>query len=86
MGQPKVEQGEREVIDFPIKLAEDTTVGATGSYFFTELRDNKRVMGIRCPTCNRVYMPPRLSCPTCFNKMDEWEDLSEVVKEAKEEE
>ena len=74
MGQLKVEQG-RIIVDFPIKLAEDTTVGATGSHFFTELRDSKRIMGIRCPDCKRVYMPPRLSCPNCFREMSEWVQL-----------
>ena len=53
-----------------------TTVGATGSKFLVELRDNKRIMGIKCPQCGSVYVPPRLSCPGCFSKMDEWVELN----------
>ena len=49
--------------------------GATGSKFFVELRDNKRIMGIRCPQCNRVYVPPRSTCVHCFAKLDEWIEL-----------
>ena len=67
---------ERIAVPFTIILPEKTTVGATGSKALVELRDNKRILGIRCPDCNRTYMPPRLSCPICFRKMDEWVELS----------
>ena len=46
-------------------------VGRHGSKFFMELRDNKRLLGIRCPKCNKVYVPPRQVCGPCFERMDE---------------
>lgn len=49
--------------------------GSTGSRFFIELRDNKRIMGIRCSKCNRVYVPPRSTCLGCFGKLKEWVEL-----------
>jgi len=49
--------------------------GPVGSRFFIELRDNKRIMGIRCPQCDRVYVPPKSTCICCFNKLDEWVPL-----------
>ncbi|MBM3156803.1 MAG: Zn-ribbon domain-containing OB-fold protein [Chloroflexi bacterium] len=52
------------------------TVGATGSKFLFELRDNKNIMGIKCPTCKKIYVPPRTHCPTCFARMSEWVNLS----------
>jgi uncharacterized OB-fold protein len=52
----------------PFKYA----VGMHGSRFFTEIRDNKRFMGIRCPKCNRVYIPPRGVCGQCFAEMKDW--------------
>ena len=52
------------------------TVGATGSKFLTEIRDNKQIMGIKCPSCKKVYVPPRTHCPTCFVRMSEWVKLS----------
>ena len=33
-------------------------------------------MGIKCPTCKKVYVPPRTHCPTCFARMSEWVKLS----------
>jgi len=53
---------------------------STGSYwsrFFAELRDNKRIMGTKCPKCKRVYIPPRQVCGKCFAKMDEWVEVSD---------
>ena len=49
--------------------------GACASKFFIELRDNKRIMGIRCPLCNRVYVPPCSTCACCFSKLDEWVEV-----------
>ena len=52
------------------------TVGATGTKFLKAIRDNKKIMGITCPACKKVYVPPRSHCPTCFDRMSEWVDLS----------
>ncbi len=45
--------------------------GVYGSVFINELRDNKRLMGIKCPKCDKVYVPPRRVCPPCFAEMTE---------------
>jgi uncharacterized OB-fold protein len=52
------------------------SAGAVGSRFLIELRDNKRIMGIRCPTCNRVYVPARSVCKDCFSQLNEWIEVS----------
>jgi uncharacterized OB-fold protein len=52
------------------------TIGNTGHEFLTQIRDNKTIMGIKCPGCKNVYVPPRLHCPTCFAKLTEWVKLS----------
>jgi hypothetical protein len=54
-----------------------TFVGTLASKFFIELRDNKKILGIRCPRCKLVYMPPRAVCGKCFAKLDEWVELSD---------
>ena len=46
-------------------------VGRYGSKFFMELRDKKRLLGIRCPKCEKVYVPPREVCGPCFERMEE---------------
>jgi len=46
-------------------------VGRYGSRFLMALRDEKRLLGIRCPACRKVYVPPRQVCGPCFQAMDE---------------
>jgi uncharacterized OB-fold protein len=53
------------------------SAGAVGSRFLIELRDKKRIMGTRCPACNRVYVPARSVCKDCFGQLDEWVEVSD---------
>jgi uncharacterized OB-fold protein len=48
-----------------------------GSRFLIELRDNKKIMGTRCPTCNLVYVPARSVCRDCFSELSEWVEVSQ---------
>lgn len=48
------------------------SVGVYGSRFFEELKTNKRFLGVRCPECRRVYIPPRPICGPCYRPMEEW--------------
>ena len=52
------------------------STGATGTKFLIALRDEKKIMGLKCPSCNKVYVPPRLHCPTCFDRCSEWVELN----------
>lgn len=53
------------------------SAGAVGSRFLIEIRDKKRIIGTRCPTCNRVYVPARSICKDCFEQLDEWVEVSD---------
>jgi uncharacterized OB-fold protein len=53
------------------------SAGAVGSRFLIELRDNKKIMGTRCPTCNLVYVPARSVCRDCFGELSEWVEVSQ---------
>ncbi len=53
------------------------SAGAVGSRFLIELRDKKRIMGTRCPACNRVYVPARSICKDCFVQLDDWVEVSD---------
>ena len=52
------------------------SIGKYGSKFLAELRDNARIVGIRCPKCQKVLVPPRKVCGDCFVEMDEIVPLS----------
>lgn len=49
-------------------------VGMHGSKFFSALRE-RRLLGIRCPCCSKVYVPPRGVCGPCFAQMHEWVEV-----------
>ena len=47
------------------------SVGMHGSKFFEALKKRK-ILGIRCPECGKVYVPPRRVCGPCFKEMNEF--------------
>lgn len=60
-------------VDVPYRFA----AGRYMSRFLIELRDNGKIFGIRCPSCKRVQLPPRIVCASCDVENDEWVELSE---------
>jgi uncharacterized OB-fold protein len=46
--------------------------GNAASRFFAEIRENRRVMGTRCPKCRRVLVPARSFCDACFERTTDW--------------
>lgn len=46
----------------PVRLAYDYAASPEESKFFRGLAEG-RILGQRCPTCHKVYVPPRGACP-----------------------
>lgn len=67
--EPKMTVGGAIHIDY------EWTVGKAGERFFTELRNNRRIMGARCRSCGRVMVPPRIFCEECFVDSIEWVEV-----------
>jgi uncharacterized OB-fold protein len=68
------------VVDHPFETFYMNYAGAICSKFLTELRDNKRIMGIKCPQCNRVLVPARPTCARCFAQTEGWVAVSDRGK------
>jgi uncharacterized OB-fold protein len=51
------------------------SMGGVPSKFFAEIRDNQKIMGIRCPSCDVVFIPPRSTCGRCFSQLHEWVEV-----------
>ncbi len=47
---------------------------------FLEKLKEKKVVGLECSNCNRVFFPPRLVCGKCMVKPDRWVDLRETAR------
>ena len=48
----------------PIRLEYTYRPGSASSRYLRSLAEG-RIVGQRCPNCEKVYVPPRGSCPTC---------------------
>ena len=49
----------------------DYSAGPYLSRFLVEMRDNKKIVGVRCPKCKNVFAPPKEVCDACFVVMTE---------------
>lgn len=52
------------VVRRPIRLEYTYTAGQATSRFLRGIAQGK-ILGQRCPECEKVYVPPRGSCPRC---------------------
>lgn len=48
------------------------THGITGEKFFKEIKEKGRIMGTKCKQCDIVYVPAKMYCERCFEKLEEW--------------
>lgn len=67
----------RRMLHWPGHMETDYvyTLGVAGERFFTELADNGRILGAKCPHCEKTFVPPRLYCEECFMKLTQWVDV-----------
>ncbi len=54
--------------------------GECASEFYINLRDKGKITATKCTNCDKTYLPPRNTCPQCFDELTEW---VEVEKEGK---
>lgn len=64
----------REIRHWPGHMETDYvyTHGIAGERFFKEIKENARIMGTKCKRCGIVYVPARMYCERCFEKLEEW--------------
>ncbi len=55
-----------------VNLSFNYAAGEAASRFLIALRDEKKIWGTRCPSCQRVLVPARSFCPRCFVDTTEW--------------
>ncbi|MFO8057343.1 MAG: Zn-ribbon domain-containing OB-fold protein [bacterium] len=68
---------DEELLDVKIdsRFPYSYSMGTIPSFFFRMLRDEKRIFGRRCPSCGKVYIPPRPVCGPCFKPTSEWVEV-----------
>jgi uncharacterized OB-fold protein/acyl dehydratase len=64
------------VVEGKLALPYQYFAGKTGSRFLTALRKENVIKGVRCPACDKVFVPPRATCERCFAPIaDNWVTL-----------
>jgi uncharacterized OB-fold protein len=64
------------VLEGRMALPNQYFVGRLGSRFIIALRDEKKIYGVKCKKCNKVYIPPRESCEKCWTNISgNWVEL-----------
>lgn len=53
------------------------SLGETASHFFKQVKENKKLFGKHCPSCDRILMPPRRFCDRCFVSTADWVELGQ---------
>lgn len=71
------EQKDMELLthDFLLEVTFNYSAGEMASRFFNEIKENKKLYGVKCPKCSRVWTPPRLICRECYVEMDDWVEV-----------
>jgi uncharacterized OB-fold protein len=77
VGTKSMPRDESISVPFLMKMEYEYALGAHAKRFFQELKDSGRFMGVRCPACKRVYIPPRPVCGICFEATTDWVPLSD---------
>ena len=67
----------RELIEVPelLSVPQSFSTGPTMGRFLAALRDEKKILGNRCPVCQRTQIPPRIVCADCHVEVNEWVEL-----------
>jgi len=63
---------ENMILPGKVDLPFSYSAGKTASRFFLGLRDHKKILGKRCPGCQKIIVPAQLFCKECFVETDEW--------------
>ncbi len=71
------DKGDAFVIEGKMALPYQYFAGATGSKFIVALRDERKILGVRCEACDKTFVPPRQTCERCFSNLtDRWVEIA----------
>ncbi len=77
----RINTGDSYIVEGKLALPYTYFAGRVGSRFLTTLRDEKKILGIRCHKCGITFIPPRQVCDICMEKIDNnWVELKDTGK------
>ena len=70
-------QGEVLATHWRVKAEYAWDTGRAVGRFMAGLKQGQ-ILGIKCPECNRILIPPRAFCELCYRPIDQWVPLSDT--------
>jgi uncharacterized OB-fold protein len=75
--KPKADTKDCFIVKGKLALPYTYFAGRTGSKFITTVRDQQKIMGVKCNKCNKVFMPPKQTCEICMEDLrNNWVELA----------
>ncbi len=59
------------IVEGKLALPYQYFAGRLGSRFLIGIRDEKKIRGVKCEKCGKVFIPPRKHCERCFVDISE---------------
>ncbi|MBD3214508.1 MAG: DNA-binding protein [Candidatus Lokiarchaeota archaeon] len=69
------EEKEKKIYRGRIKVPYKHTAGDYVEKFMEGIGKDDKIMGVKCPKCGKVYVPPKMVCFECFEQMNEWVEV-----------
>jgi uncharacterized OB-fold protein len=67
-----------EQLDYQMVLDYQHAYGHFYGSLFDGIKNDRRIRGVRCPSCRNVLVPPRAFCEACFVRTGEWVDVPDT--------
>jgi uncharacterized protein len=65
-------------LQYGMRLEYDHSYGPFYGRLFDELATSRRILGVKCPACKAVMVPPRGVCDACHVRTEEWVDVQDT--------
>ena len=65
-------------LDYVMTLDYEHAYGHFYGSLFDGIKNDRRIRGVRCPSCRNVLVPPRAYCEACYVRTEGWVDVPDT--------
>lgn len=66
---------ELKVMQEKWEITYEHALGETAGHFYSKIVNEEKILGKRCPNCQRVLVAPRSYCDRCFVDTTDWVEV-----------
>ena len=69
------------IVDGKLEIPFKYSAGKFESKFLTTLRDEKKILAVKCNKCKKIFLPPRRYCTYCYADLNgKWVEVQDEGK------